>query len=157
MRFDWMPLVSGYWWKTTPRDFFFMRNLAILSWSLRRDEGVFFFCKVDVVPGRETGILAEKLVNTVPFLVSRKSLACSPLLLHSWKASRSMLIVVPSSACILFTRSRPPVVGAELLLTCYPGRGHTSTVAEVTLVLRQRSLHETTYLLARHIIQKFEV
>ena len=45
--------------------------------------------------GCGTGNLTEKLANTIPFLVSRKSLACSPDVEYSWKISRSLLNVAP--------------------------------------------------------------
>ena len=79
---------------------FSITNFSILSLSLRTAEGDFLFAADPwkVLPSVglmwEAGILTFKVANSAPFLVSRNSVAQSPLRLHSWKASRSTLMVL---------------------------------------------------------------
>ena len=76
-------------------------NVSILCLSLRTLEGDFFLADPDPqkgVPGvpvaRGAGNFSLKVAYSSPFLVSKESVAQSPLCLHCWKVSSSTLMVL---------------------------------------------------------------
>ena len=121
---------------------FVFTNFSSLSLSLFSVDGDFFLADPrKVLPGdnfdlgSEVGSFDRRVANVSPFLVSRNSVAVSPLLSHPWKASKKSLMAL----CPIILSTRVVSVLAPVLLGMLPHGTKHVVRAGVTLVLGQGS------------------
>ena len=119
-------LYVGPMYEELPRESleaFFFRNVCSLSRFFRTVEGDFLLHVPNglVGPGGTPEILTVRVPNWSPFLVSRNSLAWSPLPAHSRNVSNRRFMVSPS---ILSRHSLSRLM--VMMQTCCMGKGHTS-------------------------------